>query len=245
MGRRRAAIIGKGRRGGSGGVPFMLALIGAPVLILAYLFGGAAPPGPSRATSPQAQQSQSVFVPSPGVTTTYVSLAQPVDVPVAAAPAPVERAAGRTQYVAGRKVALRAEPKAKGEILDRYESGQAVEVIRQSGVWTRVRHTLTQREGWIQAKRLRDEPPATEVKAEPKAQPAKVSLALSAAAIAKLLIERSVAEYPGPCACPYQSARNGSSCGRRAAYVRPGGYAPLCYAKDVTPEMIAAYRAEH
>ncbi|MBE7201092.1 MAG: hypothetical protein INR70_25270 [Parafilimonas terrae] len=65
------------------------------------------------------------------------------------------------------------------------------------------------------------------------------------AAVAKLLIERSIAEYPGPCACPYQSARNGSSCGKRAAYVRPGGYAPLCYAKDVTPEMIAAYRAEH
>ena len=247
MGRRRAAVIGKGRRGGAGSVPFMLVLIGAPVLILVYLFGGAAPPGQSRspplllAQLPQAPVSSST--PSLGVTTTYVSLAQPVVTP--AASAPVERAAGRTQYVAGRKVALRAEPKGKAEILDRYESGQTVEVLGQSGAWTRVRHALTQREGWIQAKRLRDEPPATEVKAEPEAQPGKVSPALGAASIAKLLIERSIAEYPGPCACPYQSARNGSSCGKRAAYVRPGGYAPLCYVKDVTPEMIAAYRAKH
>lgn len=239
MGRRRAAVIGKGRRSGAGGVPFMLALIGAPILILAYLFGGAAPSGVSRA-----QQSQSASVPSAGVTTTYVSLASPLAVPAAAA-GPVERAAGRTQYVVGRKVALWAEPKAKAEILDRYESGQAVEVLGQSGAWTRVRHGLTQREGWIQAKRLRDESPATEVEAEPEARPTKVSPALSGASIAKLLIERSIAEYPGPCACPFQSAHNGSSCGKQAAYVRPGGYAPLCYAKDVTPEMIAAYRAEH
>ncbi len=76
-----------------------------------------------------------------------------------------------------------------------------------------------------------------------EAKPADASSATSTAAIVKLLIARSIAAYPGPCACPYQSARNGSSCGKRAAYVRPRGHAPLCYATDVTPEMIAAYRA--
>jgi len=48
-----------------------------------------------------------------------------------------------------------------------------------------------------------------------------------------------------PCACPYDHARNGSSCGGRSAYSRPGGAAPLCYPKDVTAAMIAAYRASH
>jgi hypothetical protein len=44
------------------------------------------------------------------------------------------------------------------------------------------------------------------------------------------IIQESVAAYLGtghPCACPYNSARNGSSCGARSAYSRPGG-ALLC-----------------
>lgn len=189
--------------------------------------------------------------PSPGVTTSYVSLtSQPVAAPSVVVPvtlaqaveAPaVERAAIAKQYVSGHKVPLRAEPNDKGRVLDRYEAGQAVEVLGRQGDWIQIRHTLTQREGWIQAKRLRNEPPAEEM----EAKPAKVSPALGDAAITRLLIERSIADYPGSCACPYQSARNGSSCGKRAAYSRPGGYAPLCYAKDVSPEMIAAYRAEN
>jgi hypothetical protein len=235
-------------------VPFLLALIGAPVLILAYLFGAPASPPTSVPALSMA---------SPGLATRYVALAAPPVVspessaPVSLAPAvppreiaratptPVERAAGRMQYVAGREVALRSEPSAKGEILDRYESGQAVEVLGRSSGWTRVRHPLTQHVGWIPAKRLRDAPTVLEAEAQPQPRPAPVAPGLSDAAIAKLLIDRSIAGYPGPCACPYQSARNGSSCGKRAAYVRPGGYAPLCYATDVTPGMIAAYRQEH
>ena len=46
-----------------------------------------------------------------------------------------------------------------------------------------------------------------------------------------------------PCACPYNSARNGSACGGRSAYSRPGGAAPLCYPQDVTGAMVAAWRA--
>jgi hypothetical protein len=63
--------------------------------------------------------------------------------------------------------------------------------------------------------------------------------------IKKLIIRESIASYPGNCACPYQRASNGSSCGRRSAYNRAGGYAPLCFARDVTKEMVDAYRAEH
>lgn len=36
--------------------------------------------------------------------------------------------------------------------------------------------------------------------------------------IRQLIIEDSIASYPGVCACPFNSARNGSSCGRRSAW---------------------------
>lgn len=67
----------------------------------------------------------------------------------------------------------------------------------------------------------------------------------SDASIKRQLIQDSIAEYPGNCPCPYNTARNGSSCGRRSAYSRPGGAAPLCYPRDITDEMIQEYRRLH
>lgn len=65
---------------------------------------------------------------------------------------------------------------------------------------------------------------------------------LSDGQIRQILIDESIAAYSGNCPCPYSTMRNGRSCGRRSAYSRPGGEAPLCYAKDVTAEMVQAYR---
>lgn len=65
---------------------------------------------------------------------------------------------------------------------------------------------------------------------------------LSDAQVRQLLIEESIAAYSGNCPCPYSTMSNGRQCGRRSAYSRPGGEAPLCYAKDVTAEMVKAYR---
>jgi hypothetical protein len=65
---------------------------------------------------------------------------------------------------------------------------------------------------------------------------------LSDAQIKQILIDESVAAYSGNCPCPYSTMANGRQCGRRSAYSRPGGEAPLCYAKDVTAEMVLAYR---
>lgn len=67
----------------------------------------------------------------------------------------------------------------------------------------------------------------------------------SDAQIRRDIIRYSIVSYPGNCPCPYNTARNGSLCGRRSAYNRPGGYAPICYDRDVTPEMIRDYRARH
>lgn len=60
--------------------------------------------------------------------------------------------------------------------------------------------------------------------------------------IAKILIAESIASYSGSCACPYNTASNGSRCGKRSAYSRPGGASPLCYRRDVTDSMIERYR---
>ena len=68
---------------------------------------------------------------------------------------------------------------------------------------------------------------------------------LSDAQIKKLLIEESIAAYDGNCPCPYSRASNGSRCGRRSAYSREGGESPLCFAADVTAEMVQAYRDGH
>jgi hypothetical protein len=46
-----------------------------------------------------------------------------------------------------------------------------------------------------------------------------------------------------PCACPEDLARNGSRCGKRSAYSRPGGAEPYCYVMDVPKDKIEAYRA--
>jgi len=69
--------------------------------------------------------------------------------------------------------------------------------------------------------------------------------ALTDQQIHKILIQKSISSYPGNCPCPYNSAKNGSRCGKRSAYSRAGGYSPLCYDKDITTKMINNYRKSH
>jgi hypothetical protein len=225
-------------QGGGAFALVLLAIIGLPFTLAGYL---SRPSKPSSVPTAYAALPAS-SAPSSGTLQYYGGFSPDAATTASQAPAVPEVAAPETLYVSGGKVALRADPKPKGKILGRYGAGDAFEVVERSDGWVHVRYALTQREGWIQAKQLRDRPPETEAE---KAEPARASPALSAAEIRKRLIADSIASYPGPCACPYQSARNGYSCGRRAAYVRPGGYAPLCFAKDVTAEMVAEYRASH
>lgn len=62
------------------------------------------------------------------------------------------------------------------------------------------------------------------------------------ASIVKAIIQESIDGYSGNCPCPYNSARNGSRCGKRSAYSREGGEEPICYKEDVSKEMINDYR---
>lgn len=56
------------------------------------------------------------------------------------------------------------------------------------------------------------------------------------------IVRQSIAAYPGNCPCPYSTDRAGRRCGGRSAYSRPGGYAPKCYASDVSQAEVAAHR---
>lgn len=69
---------------------------------------------------------------------------------------------------------------------------------------------------------------------------------LTDAAVVALIIAGSIAAYKAlgkPCACPDDTMSNGRRCGGNSAYVRGGGAKPLCFATDVSPAMISAYRA--
>ena len=70
-----------------------------------------------------------------------------------------------------------------------------------------------------------------------------VARPLSDAEVRQALIQASIASYPGNCPCPYNVDRAGHACGRRSAYSRPGGYSPVCYASDVTAQMMREFRA--
>ena len=64
----------------------------------------------------------------------------------------------------------------------------------------------------------------------------------SVEAIKQKIIQQSIENYPGNCPCPYNTASNGSRCGKRSAYNRAGGYAPLCYPEDVSDRMVKEYK---
>ncbi|MGJ4888860.1 hypothetical protein ACQR1Y_11730 [Bradyrhizobium sp. HKCCYLRH3099] len=97
------------------------------------------------------------------------------------------------------------------------------------------------------------QPAPTQAKLTPQDKPTasdtnrKIETALTAAAIAAILIKASREQYYAtghPCACPDDLMRNGRACGARSAHSRPGGASPLCYPADVTAEMIEAYRRQ-
>ena len=68
---------------------------------------------------------------------------------------------------------------------------------------------------------------------------------LTDAQVRQRMIQESIASYSGSCPCPYNSARNGSQCGSRSAYSKPGGASPLCYPKDISDAMVQQWRSRN
>lgn len=63
--------------------------------------------------------------------------------------------------------------------------------------------------------------------------------------IRQMMIDQSIRSYSGNCPCPYNRASNGSRCGGRSAYSRPGGASPLCYPSDISAQMVENFRQRH
>ena len=149
----------------------------------------------------------------------------------------------RSLFVTGKEVPIRSAPDGKARMLDRLPTGMKVgELARREG-WVEVRHPISAVEGWMSTRRLTTKRPSLddeEDKPASKAQPPPPTV--NTEAIIAALIARSLASYPGNCACPYNTDKAGRSCGRRSAHSKGGGRAPLCYPDDITPAMIANYR---
>ncbi len=69
-----------------------------------------------------------------------------------------------------------------------------------------------------------------------------LSQALTDDQVRQTMIEESIRSYPGNCPCPYNLASNGSRCGKRSAWSKPGGFDPLCYLEDIPATMVDDYR---
>ncbi|QTG15556.1 SH3 domain-containing protein [Agrobacterium tumefaciens] len=148
----------------------------------------------------------------------------------------------RTKFVNGNGVALRGAPNQKSQIIDRLDRGRRVDLLQSEAEWSRIKDVLTQKEEWVATRFLQDEHPKREQIAKPSAPSSKPQPTISSTIIIQRIIAESVAGYPGTCACPYSTDRRGRKCGNRSAYSKPGGYAPICFAQDVTKSMIEAYR---
>ena len=160
---------------------------------------------------------------------------------------PARHASEAIRYVSGKGVAFRTGPSTRHPIIDRFDTGRLVFLVERGDDWARVRDQLTQRDGWIAARFLSTEEKkrdAGDGLNENSGIPDKSVPVISDAAIIQRIIAASLASYSGSCACPYSTDRGGRRCGKRSAYSKPGGYAPICYREDVTKAMIDAIRRQ-
>jgi hypothetical protein len=60
-----------------------------------------------------------------------------------------------------------------------------------------------------------------------------ISFAATSAAKNNDMIKKSIMSYKGNCPCPYNTMKNGRSCGKNSAWSKKGGASPLCYLSDI------------
>lgn len=223
--------------------------IGAVLLfVIAQFFGGNTRETSSDRSHPEIQQRSSAGLPEntslPNSSENGTSNAPPVPEQPPARPA---SEAEELLYVSGTRVAFRTGPSTQNPVIDRFDSGRSVLLVERSDDWARVRDQLTQRDGWIAARFLSTERKRRDSSGglnENYSSPDKPVPSIPDSVIIQRIIAASVASYPSSCACPYSTDRGGRRCGKRSAYSKPGGYAPICYPDDVTTAMIAAFRSQ-
>lgn len=216
------------------------------LFLAAVALFGRKPDAPSTiAPSPPAPPAISAPTTAP-VETPGMVLA-PSSVQTVPVPTPEKPPAVR-MYVTGNGVGFRSGPSTAAAIIDRFDRGREVNVLGSAEEWSQVRDQLSQREGWMATRFLSSTKPAAEEAKPTKPKPTEVkplpTPTVSDAAIVQRIIAQSIASYPGSCPCPYNTDRGGRRCGKRSAYSKPGGYAPICFAGDVTQAMIEAFRGQ-
>ncbi len=68
---------------------------------------------------------------------------------------------------------------------------------------------------------------------------------LSDEVVTGVIIGESQATYTHACPCPYDSKSDGDACGEGSAWSLSGGEEPLCYAEDVSDQMVEDWRAQN
>ncbi|MGH1577372.1 SH3 domain-containing protein [Planktotalea sp.] len=149
-------------------------------------------------------------------------------------------------YVTATRLNVRRGPAQSNARIGVLSHGAKVAVIEQRGGWTRINGARdgTQLSGWVSSKYVS----ATAPRAAPKTEKTRVRAVATPSnrditQARKAIIRQSIAAYPGNCPCDYNRDRAGHRCGKRSAWSRRGGYAPLCYESDVTQAHLQSYFA--
>lgn len=144
----------------------------------------------------------------------------------------------KSMYVDASRLHVRNLPNKKGKVIWQLKRDQKVQVTNKDGNWLYIENSRFK--GWVYGTYLTRAPAPKQARAPEKQK--KVVKEFSTTEIKKILINRSLSDYPGNCPCPENRASNGSRCGKRSAWSRPGGRSPLCYESDITAQMVSRYK---
>ncbi|MCJ8323301.1 MAG: SH3 domain-containing protein [Rhizobiales bacterium] len=117
------------------------------------------------------------------------------------------------KYISKNSVNVRALPNVHSQKVGNLKLNTRVAYFAIINNWYQIFNPSTQQLGWVLGSLLADQQQNISVKPAP----------LSSG------FEPIRPAYYGTCDCPYDRASNGSRCGGRSAYSRPGGRSPICY----------------
>lgn len=134
-------------------------------------------------------------------------------------------------------VRLRSSGSTEAPAIGTIQAGTAVNVLFSQGQWVKIAIPGGMQRGWVFKDYLSDGTGAVVTRQISPSVPVTETAKTAPPAIqARKQPEHSPGDpirepRTGSCDCPYDYAKNGSICGGRSAYSRPGGREPVCYYK--------------